>query len=520
MTNRSTYQPLPTRGMFSSARLPAQLRDAIHLLNLWQGVLLHGFVVLFVCLLLLPAVANAQKNESLRIENGLIIVRFDKQFPDDLQKLLGYFKLKEDSLWTYRQLGTLTKEGWTISHADKNVIEIAKPVDKGNAINWGQQPIYIDHPKATAGSPGYPLPVEYGTNSFKGAPTVFENPKKDETIFRLRGYTQASRVYLSGNFNNWSTNGIAMQRTDSGWVAIQKLKPGKYLYKFIVDGLWIYDANNLRRENDGQGSYNSAYFHYNYVFALDGYTGAKKVVLCGSFNNWNEKELLMQRTATGWRLPLYLNEGTHAYKFIVDKEWILDPKNKVTRPDGNGNFNSFMSLGDTLFFTLKGYTAAKSVILTGNFNAWNTQELQMAKTATGWKIPYVLRPGTYEYKFIVDGQWITDPDNPVTTGSGDLMNSLRTVQPNYTFVLNKYPNAKKVFLSGSFNNWADPGYPMQKKEGTWSAAVYLPAGKYTYKFIVDGKWIIDPDNPLYDENEYGTGNSVLWIEPEETLYDN
>jgi hypothetical protein len=43
--------------------------------------------------------------------------------------------------------------------------------------------------------------------------------------------------------------------------------------------------------------------------------------------------------------------------------------------------------------------------------------------------------------------------------------------------------------------------------------VTLKPGKYTCKFIVDNKWINDPSNDIWEENEYGTGNSVLWIEP-------
>jgi 1,4-alpha-glucan branching enzyme len=145
--------------------------------------------------------------------------------------------------------------------------------------------------------------------------------------------------------------------------------------------------------------------------------------------------------------------------------------------------------------------------------------LRMTRTKTGWQIPYVLAPGNYEYKFIVDGKWMTDPANPVSSGSGDQKNSVRVIDPNYTFVLKKYPNAKKVLLSGSFNNWADEGYMMQKKDGVWTFPVYLAAGKYTYKFVVDGQWIIDPENELYEENEFGTGNSVLWIDPQKTLYE-
>jgi hypothetical protein len=42
-------------------------------------------------------------------------------------------------------------------------------------------------------------------------------------------------------------------------------------------------------------------------------------------------------------------------------------------------------------------------------------------------------------------------------------------------------------------------------------AVHLSLGKHLYKFIVDDKWMNDPGNALWEQNEYGNGNSVLWI---------
>jgi hypothetical protein len=87
----------------------------------------------------------------------------------------------------------------------------------------------------------------------------------------------------------------------------------------------------------------------------------------------------MEKTETGWELPLYLREGTHAYKFIVDGNWITDPENPVTRPDGAGNLNSFIGIGDTIFFKLRNYPDAEQVVLTGNFNAWNHGELLMER---------------------------------------------------------------------------------------------------------------------------------------------
>jgi hypothetical protein len=53
---------------------------------------------------------------------------------------------------------------------------------------------------------------------------------------------------------------------------------------------------------------------------------------------------------------------------------------------------------------------------------------------------------------------------------------------------------------------------MRKDGEDWVFTVNLQPGKYRYKFVVDGKWIIDPHNPLWEQNEHRTGNSVLWIE--------
>ena len=156
---------------------------------------------------------------------------------------------------------------------------------------------------------------------------------------------------------------------------------------------------------------------------------------------------------------------------------------------------------------------ATSVAVAGNFNGWNPGELQMEKSSGGWQLNYVLAPGNYEYKFIVDGKWMTDPANPFKVGKGDFQNSVLVVQPNHTFILKLYPSAGNVMVTGSFNQWNADGWRMTKKDGQWILPVHLNPGKYTYKFVVDGKWIMDPMNDLWEDNEYGTGNSVVWIEP-------
>ncbi|MBI5184081.1 MAG: glycoside hydrolase [Nitrospinae bacterium] len=53
---------------------------------------------------------------------------------------------------------------------------------------------------------------------------------------------------------------------------------------------------------------------------------------------------------------------------------------------------------------------AQKVILTGEFNGWarNAYLLKRDKWGT-WRTNIQLRPGRYEYKFIVDGEWKDDP---------------------------------------------------------------------------------------------------------------
>ena len=52
-----------------------------------------------------------------------------------------------------------------------------------------------------------------------------------------------------------------------------------------------------------------------------------------------------------------------------------------------------------------------------------------------------------------------------------------------------------------------------KKEGDeWVFPVHLSVGKHLYKFIVDGEWIKDPLNKLWEQNEHRTDNSIVWID--------
>ncbi|MDD3296312.1 MAG: glycogen-binding domain-containing protein [Candidatus Omnitrophica bacterium] len=56
--------------------------------------------------------------------------------------------------------------------------------------------------------------------------------------------------------------------------------------------------------------------------------------------------------------------------------------------------------------------AAGKVMLAGDFNAWKASSTPLRKNRKKvWEKELVLGPGRYEYKFVVDGNWMSDPNN-------------------------------------------------------------------------------------------------------------
>jgi len=54
---------------------------------------------------------------------------------------------------------------------------------------------------------------------------------------------------------------------------------------------------------------------------------------------------------------------------------------------------------------------AKQVFVAGSFNEWKPEKTPLAPSGNGrWVGDLTVRPGRYEYLFVVDGQWIPDPN--------------------------------------------------------------------------------------------------------------
>jgi len=55
---------------------------------------------------------------------------------------------------------------------------------------------------------------------------------------------EAQSVQLAGDFNSWDPNAHPLKRTSNErWETRLNLSPGRYEYKFLVDGQWQNDPN-------------------------------------------------------------------------------------------------------------------------------------------------------------------------------------------------------------------------------------------------------------------------------------
>ncbi len=134
-----------------------------------------------------------------------------------------------------------------------------------------------------------------------------------------------------------------------------------------------------------------------------------------------------------------------------------------------------------------------------------------------------------EYRIVVDGLWQTDPTNPdVERGANgvrmstfslpersptddeiprvresgevefifepDLREGIETVDGR-RFNLSS-ERGLNVSVAGSFNNWDPYMHELKEAEdGVYRLKIRVPRGQHTYYLVVDGRRIVDPENP-------------------------
>ena len=76
--------------------------------------------------------------------------------------------------------------------------------------------------------------------------------------------------------------------------------------------------------------------------------------------------------------------------------------------------------------------------------------------------------------------------------------------------MNAPPDAQ-VQIAGDFNDWKPEPLNYRDHSGKqgWQKLISLKAGSYQYKYLINGRWVTDPENDQTVGNDLGEYNSVV-----------
>jgi len=90
----------------------------------------------------------------------------------------------------------------------------------------------------------------------KNQSNPFENKALEKFVDFEFFAPHSGKVSVAGSFNNWDASAFALKKGKDGvWKGQVKLQPGRYEYRFLVDGRWEnkpgvqYASNNFGSTN-------------------------------------------------------------------------------------------------------------------------------------------------------------------------------------------------------------------------------------------------------------------------------
>ena len=392
--------------------------------------------------------------------------------------------------------------------------------------------------------------ASFWVGGVNGSPAEYAPPQvsNGQVTFVYTG--TASKVYVAGSFNGWSTTAAQMTRSGDALTYTCKLIPGSYEYKFVADGNWINDPGNPQILENSNNVLMVTGLRDTAVTAVkgrdtqlpgelscmgeDGKEQLRPVTytLQGSPKGISLKDgvltvtagctlsscQLTASTAQGNTCTVTVNlvestqPGTKVTLHFLDSQaWHGVAATLWTRSDsGDAALPGFSWPGQTLQRDENGYYTLEleHYALPGqslgylfhNHLGVQTQDLVISES--------VLAAGDVELWIqpkgeAVDNKYACD----VATSPEKLPQSVRINGNKVTF---RYESstASKVYVAGSFNGWSTSKAPMNKAGSVFTYTTTLSEGIHEYKFVVDGEWKLDPQNKHtggYD------GNSIFFL---------
>lgn len=292
-----------------------------------------------------------------------------------------------------------------------------------------------------------------------------------------------------------------------------------------------------------------------------------EVKLAGDFESppWQGAIFLSDDDGDGfWTVDVEMSAGPHAYKFVVDGQWIPDPDNPSRESDGFDGFNSLLE--HACPFEPACVTDADCSEDAPLCRAWactgdepeipcdcpEGQSCDENGVCMGAPEPECAADKPCAEPLICEaGRCVPECEADADCGDGvcrDLQCAERECTdsdaecpdplgqtcdagacvPNacnrHVFRLDGEAAAAAVAVTGSFlvgpgEEWpatvADGAVPLTQADGFWYAKADVANGRHLYKFLVfdaadaEPRWIADPGNPEGEDDGFGGTNSVV-----------
>ena len=90
------------------------------------------------------------------------------------------------------------------------------------------------------------------------ARSAAKKPATKAVVFTVHA-EKGKKVCLAGDFNGWdpSAKKMAFKARAGVYTASVRLAPGTYQYKFVIDGAWCADPENVSAVPNDHGTFNS-----------------------------------------------------------------------------------------------------------------------------------------------------------------------------------------------------------------------------------------------------------------------
>ena len=83
-----------------------------------------------------------------------------------------------------------------------------------------------------------------------------EKPATKAVTFTVHA-EKGKAVYVAGEVNDWNPTAKKLASKGGVYSASLQLAPGEYQYKFVIDGTWCADPENVNAVANDQGTFNS-----------------------------------------------------------------------------------------------------------------------------------------------------------------------------------------------------------------------------------------------------------------------